>query len=182
MSRLIVSAVVVFIIAVGLLAQEKPKSEASASPMAVRTLKGCTFFHRSIETDLQSSATRIEAEMKSLGEEMKSARIMPKGAPIFVFHDPTPEAGKTFTVEMGFPVAEGTKAPADSKVKSLESIKSATMLFSGPPAELHGAYEQLYQQIGQAGLTAGSELRQYSLYWEGVDSPNNVMLLQVELK
>ncbi len=182
MFRLIVSSIVVLGLAFTLAAQQAPKdSDVSVSPMTVRTLKGCTFLYRSIETDMQNSAQRIEAEMKSLAEEIKSAKIMPVGAPIFVFHNPTPEVGKTFTIEMGFPVAAETKAPANSKVRSLEPLRAATVMFSGAIPALRGAYEQLYHQIGQAGLTPGTELRQYTLYWESVDSPNNVMLLQVGL-
>ncbi len=185
MFRLIVSSIVVItlVFTLTLAAQLAPKdSDVSVSPMTVRTLKDCTFLYRSIETDMQNSAQRIEAEMKSLAEEIKSAKIMAVGSPIFVFQNPTPEAGKTFTIEMGFPVAAETKAPASSKVRSLEPFRAATVMFSGPMPALRGAYEQLYQQISQAGLTPGTELRQYTLYWESVDSPNNVMLLQVGLE
>lgn len=183
MFRLTVFSIVVLTLALTLVAQQAPKeSGVAVSPMTVRTLKGGTFLYRSVEADMQNSATLIETEMKSLGEEMKSAKIMPIGSPVFVFQNPTTETGKAFAIEMGFPVAADTNAPAGSKVRSLEPLRAATVMFSGPTTALAGAYEQMYQQIGQAGLTPGTELRQYSLYWEGVDSPNNVMLLQVGLE
>jgi effector-binding domain-containing protein len=182
MFRLIVSSIIVLSVTALLVGQATTAPDVSVSPMAVRTLKGCHFLYRSVEADMQSSAAKIEAGMKALASEMKANRIMPAGAPIFVFHNPTDEAGKAFTVELGFPVTADTKAVGESKVRTLEPLKAATVMFSGPPSALREGYVQLYQQIGQAGLEPGTELRQYSLYWEGIDSPNNVMLIQVGLK
>jgi effector-binding domain-containing protein len=182
MFRLIVSSIIVLSASALLVGQAAKAPGVSVSPMVVRTLKGCTFFYRSVETDMQNSSAKIEAEMKALAGEMKSAGIMPTGAPIFVFHNPTDQAGKTFTVELGFPVSADAKDIGASKVRKLEPLEAATVMFSGPPSELRQAYVQLYQQIGQAGLEPGTELRQYSLYWEGLDSSNNVMLIQVGVK
>ena len=88
-----------------------------------------------------------------------------------------------FTLDIGFPVADKVTAPENLKVRKLESPKSATVLYSGKLTDIGEVYRDLYGTLlTSADMKPTSESREHYLYWEGVDSPNNVVMIQVVLK
>jgi hypothetical protein len=57
----------------------------------------------------------------------------------------------------------------------------ATLLYTGSVAGLGDAFGKLYGDIGRQGLEATDVCREVYLYWEGRESPNNIIQIQAEL-
>ena len=70
----------------------------------------------------------------------------------------------------------------DFKVRELPKFKCATILYTGPGPRIGEAWVKLYKAIGDKGLTPTDEERELYLYWEGVDSPNNIVQVMVGVK
>jgi hypothetical protein len=87
-----------------------------------------------------------------------------------------------FELEAGFKVDAGTVAPAGYEVGQVGESKSAVVLYGGPLMEVKEAYHQLFAGLPGAGLTPTDEMREYLLYYEGTDSPNNVAMATVGVK
>lgn len=87
-----------------------------------------------------------------------------------------------FTLAIGFPVEDNVVAPENLKTPKLDAKRSASVLFSGAVSKLGEVYRGLYVGLNAPGMELGSETRKHYLYWEGVDSPNDVAMIEVVLK
>ncbi len=67
-------------------------------------------------------------------------------------------------------------------VRKVGPFRCATMLLCGSYAHLGQAYEALNKAIAQAGIKPTAEARDYYLYEEGDDSPNNVTMVQMGIQ
>ena len=155
----------------------------SVTKPRVQTLKETNYLYVSTETSLGKMQPVIEQSMKDLKAAMEKNKINPSGAPVFVYHGATGQPDTPFTLDIGFPVADKVTAPENLKVRKLESPKSATVLYSGKLTDIGEVYRDLYSTLmSSADMKPASESREHYLYWEGVDSPNNVVMIQVLLK
>lgn len=153
----------------------------------VRTYPAVTYFSTSGETTLAGLPDHIPQAMPAVEKAVEEARGRIVGPPIFVYHGARQDPQAKFTVEIGFPVAEGATAPASGrfKVKKLPAFRCVSLLYMGPISGLSGAYEKLAANTpggaGGAAAARADESRQMMLYWEGEDSPNNVLQVMVAL-
>ncbi len=103
--------------------------------------------------------------------------------PVVLRYGTQPGAGAdVWWMEAGYPVRPGTPAAPGTVVRDLPAFRCATLLYSGSLAHMGIAHERLTSGIRAAGLRAGAEGREWYLYFEGDDSPNNVMLLQRQIQ
>jgi effector-binding domain-containing protein len=89
---------------------------------------------------------------------------------------------KPFELQIGFPVADGAKPEGEIKVRTLEDYRCATVLYSGSMRDIAQAYQRIFTQLPEAGLEYAGNSREMHLYWEGPESPNNIVLIQVGVK
>jgi effector-binding domain-containing protein len=80
---------------------------------------------------------------------------------------------------LGFTVAVIWCSGIDSSDEP--AMKCATLIYRGSVAHLKEAFGKLYHEIDARGLTPSGVSREVYLYWEGVDSPNNVIQLRAGL-
>ncbi len=170
------------------LAAEEPKKAPAAKPefviseLRVQTLPGRTYLHAERETTIpkigQAFAEVVPAIVK-VAEEGK-ARIT--GPLVSIATGSTGDPDTPFKLQIGFLVADDTKPVGDFKVRKLADFRCATVLFSGPAAKSGEAYKKLFESLTAAGHVRTGETREYSLYWESPESPNNVMLIQAGIK
>lgn len=170
------------------LAAEEPKKAPEAKPefvvgeMRIQTLPGRTYLYAERETTIakvgQAFAEVVPAIVK-VAEEGK-ARIT--GPLVSVAVGATGEPDAAFQFCIGFLVADDTKPVAGFRVKKLADFRCATVLFSGPAAKTGEAYRKLFEALTAAGHAPTGETREYNLYWESAESPNNVMLIQAGIK
>ncbi|HEV8291191.1 MAG TPA: hypothetical protein VGP94_04690, partial [Tepidisphaeraceae bacterium] len=92
----------------------------------------------------------------------------------------TPE--KPFKVQIGLKAEGDAGASGDVKVRKTEEFRAATVIFTGPPSGMGECYQKLMPAIRQMGLELSGEDREFTFYWEGFDSPNNIVLVQVGVK
>lgn len=169
-------------------AAEEPKKAPEAKPefvvseMRVQTFPGVTLLCGEAETTLAKIGAVAGQTISALHKAADDAHLGVTGPMIFVYQGATGQPDTPFKLSLGFPVAEGTKPVGDFKVKKLADLRCATVLFSGPLAKLHDAYSKLFPALMGAGHIPTGEMREYYLYWESPESPNNVLLLQAGIK
>jgi effector-binding domain-containing protein len=152
------------------------------SPMRVQNMKATNYLYASTETTLNEMGEFIHATIDAMEQGMKNGSFHPDGPALFLYHGITQDPTHKFTLDVGFPVADGTKEFADFKVKALEQYHCATVLYSGPIMSIGQGYQQLFADLIGAGLQPTGEVRDYYLMWEGPESVNNVTLIAVEVK
>jgi effector-binding domain-containing protein len=121
--------------------------------------------------------------MSQFADFIKAGQFLPSAAPAFVYRGAgSLDRSKTFTLEVGFPVADDTKPVGDFKIGKLESLKCATTIYMGPSREIGRAYERIYAQIFAQGLVPSDVRRERYLYYDGDSSKNNIVLIEIALK
>ena len=139
---------------------------------------------------LYAETTTSYAEMKpvvdkmvdNLHQVMADGHIRPAGSVILVYKGAMKDMNRPFQLQVGIPVPDDTKDVGDFRVRTLGSSRMATVVYSGPIANIGSAYEQAFQQLLMAGLQPTGENREQYLLWEGGESPNNVVLIQIGVK
>ena len=92
---------------------------------------------------------------------------------------------KQFKVQIGLKVEEGSTPQlegGDVKVRTTEPFKCATIMYMGPIARIGDSYQKLFPAIEKMGLAPTGEEREFTLYFESLESGNNVILIQVGVK
>jgi effector-binding domain-containing protein len=149
----------------------------------LQTIPAKHYVYGTIETDFKSMGKPIG---ETLGSLIKAAseNKQPLLGPVMHFYYGAPHTApdKGFKMETGWFVQEGTQAPEGFKVRELPKYKCATILYVGPAPRIGDAWQKLYKSVADKGLTPTTEEREVYLYWEGVDSPNNVVQVMVGVK
>jgi hypothetical protein len=197
MSRFTTVATILFMTLTGSLLAWAAKDAGAAAPARdqsapqvgeprVRTYPGVTYFATSGETTLTGLSDHIRRAMPAVEKAIDEAHARIVGPPILVYHGPRNDPNTRFTVEVGFPVAEGATAPAAGgqfKVTKLAPFRCVSLLYTGPISGLSAAHEKLAAAApGGAPAAPADESRQMMLYWENEDSPNNVLNIMVAVK
>jgi len=152
------------------------------SKMRVQEFKPQTYLYFETETTLGQIGQVARTVVEKLHETIKEANVTVNGPTVFVYQGASADPNKPFTLQVGMCVAPGTKEVGDFKVRELSKFKAATVIYSGPVAQIPQAYQQLYGDLFQAQLEPTQEMRDYYLYFESTESPNNVQILQVGIK
>ncbi|MBI1830830.1 MAG: GyrI-like domain-containing protein [Planctomycetes bacterium] len=174
------------IAALALLADAVPAQEKNApviGELMVQTIPAKSYVYGGIETDFKSMGKPIG---ETLGGLIKLAgeNKLPLTGPVMHFYYGAPHTApdKGFKMETGFFVQPGSKLSDDFKVRELPRYKCATILYVGPATRIGDAWQKLYKSVRDRGLTPTDEEREVYLYWEGVDSPNNIVQVMVGVK
>ena len=141
----------------------------------VQTLRAVSFCHITVKTTLQKIREVANEGFEKVRKAMAEDKIVPSGPPMFVFHGASPDPAAEFTLDIGFIVPDDAKAAGDVKVEKLEKFHCTSVLYTGPAAGVSVAYEKVYFDLTRASHMPTSESREMFLYWEGPDSPNNVI-------
>ena len=169
-------------------AAEEPKKAPEAKPefvigeMRVQRLPGRTYLYSERETTLAKIGQAFAEVVPAIVKVAEEGRARITGPLVSVCLGATGEPETPFKLSIGFFVADDTKPVGDFKVRKLADFRCATVLFSGPAAKTGEAYKKLFESLTAAGHTPTGETREYSLYWESAESPNNVMLIQAGIQ
>ena len=160
-------------------ATEPATPDSITSEMHVQEFPACTYLYASQETTIAQMGPVIAEIMTRLGEAIQEGQVRVVGAPIFVYKGATGDMNKPFQLDIGFPVAEGTQGNDDLKVRTLDKYRCATVIYSGPVAQIGQAYQKVFTDLMEAGLKPSGDSREMHFYWESAESPNNVVLIQI---
>lgn len=137
----------------------------------------------SFETDFKSMGEPVVKTLTALGNGAKEMKVGLHGPVLhFYYGAPHTTPAKAFQMETGFFVPEETRAVGDFNVRELPQFKCASILYVGPGPRIGDAWQKLYRSLRAEGLSPTDEERELYLYWEGVDSPNNIVQVQVGVK
>jgi effector-binding domain-containing protein len=150
--------------------------------MRIQTLAQAHYVYATTQTTLATITDAITKLMPSLEKLITDGKVKPSGPVVLVYQGATGDPAQKFALEVGIVVAKDQQPVDDFKVRKLAAQKSATVLFTGAPRNIGKAWEKLMGSLFAAGHQPDGEMREYYLYWEGVESPNNVVLIQVGIR
>jgi predicted transcriptional regulator YdeE len=120
--------------------------------------------------------------IKQLMEKATELKLMQGGPVLFVYYNFHGDPDQKFTVEIGVPIfSEGGANTGAFYVRKVPKFKCAAAVFQGSLAQIGEAW----QKFVPAAMSKGEpteESRELYLYWEGHDSPNNIIELEMGLK
>ncbi|HRK29761.1 MAG TPA: GyrI-like domain-containing protein [Tepidisphaeraceae bacterium] len=154
------------------------EGESVTSAMRVQEMGPLNFFHTTVTMTFEKmdGVAQIIGEMEAA---IKEKKITAGGTVIFVYQGAAPDPTKEFELSIGMHVEAGTEGFDKWKVTELPSFKAATVMHSGPVKTISTAYQKIFPEIFAKGLQPTGENREFYLYWEGEESANNIMLVQV---
>jgi effector-binding domain-containing protein len=166
-------------------AAEKPAfkpAEYLVGEMHIQTLPAVNYLYGGSETTFDKLKDTIDKYLPMLTKGIEAGQIHPKGHAMFLYRGVQEDMSKPFNLEVGWVVSDNTKAAGELKLRKLPETKCATMLYTGSVANIAKVYEKLMPAVAKAGLTPAGDVRECYLNWEGAESANNVIQVQVELK
>ena len=150
----------------------------------IRTLAPVSYAYVATETTFDKLGDAIGEAMQKIQKQAEEGTIKIGGP--FVLAYPKGSAHRTpdkpFQVHIGLIVEEGSKGGGDVKVRRTEPFKAATVLYAGPVFEIGRCYQKLFPAVEKMGLAPSGEEREFTLYFEGLESANNVVMVQVGVK
>ena len=160
-------------------AQDK-EHQPTIGKMVVQTISAKHYLQGGFETDFKSMGEPVVKTLTELIEEAKENKVGLHGPVMhFYYGAPHRDPDKRFEMETGFFVAENSPAVGTFERRELPAYKCATILYIGPATRIGDAWQQLYRSVRNHGLTPTEEERELYLFWEGVDSPNNIVQVQL---
>jgi effector-binding domain-containing protein len=150
----------------------------------VRTMAPVTYAYVATETTFDKLGESIGAAMGDIQKAAADGKIKVAGSFVIVYPESSShlKPDKPFKVQIGFLIEEGGTAAGEVKVRKTEPFKAATLLYTGSPADMGQCYPKLFGAIREMGLEPSGEEREFTTYWEGMESQNNVVLVQVGVK
>jgi hypothetical protein len=85
---------------------------------------------------------------------------------------------RTYDVQLGFAVREGTPALGEAHLRYVPPALIASILVCGNLDAMVNSYGPLMEYMNVSGLKCIEGWREWRLHWEGEDSPNNVVWVQ----
>ncbi len=159
------------------------KTEPHIGDMHLQTLPPLHFFYGTLETDFPSVGEPLGKMLNAMYKTAGVKKVPIRGPTLHIyFNSPHRNPDKRFKMETGFPVAEGAQPVGGFKVRQTPRFKCATMVYIGPAPRIGEAWEKLIRAATKAGLTPTGEEREFVLYWEDVQSANNVFQIQMGVK
>jgi hypothetical protein len=148
------------------------------SQMRVLNLPEITFFYvTSQPTAFENLDKVLDPLLGGLYEARQLALITEAGPDIVRYYKADGESS-LYIMEAGIPVKPGTQPAGAAQVKTLPPYPCAGVLLWGSlVAHIVQTYETLGQAMKKAGLQHTGEVREITYYFEGPDSPNNLMAI-----
>ncbi len=150
--------------------------------MRFREVKATPYFYLATHTTLRDIGTAAGPMVASLQAADDEGRVVLLGSPIFIYHGVTEDMDKPFDLEVGYAVSDHAKAFGEFKARTLEPFRCATVIYNGPLTYLSEAYGKLIARMVEARLTPGEESREVYFVFEGAESPDDVVQIQVGIR
>ena len=161
--------------------------EPEVGEVRLRTLAPVTYCYVEVETTFNKLGESIGVAIPGIMKAADEGKIRVTG-PFVLAYPQAPQGSahltpdKPFKVQVGLMVADVAAAVGDVKVRRTEPFKAATVLYTGPVSGIGRCYQKLFPAIERMGLKPTGEEREFTLYFEDLESPNNVVLVQVGVK
>jgi effector-binding domain-containing protein len=160
---------------------DPPPASSSVSDMRLQDLKDYSYAFVSTQTTLNNLQDAIAQLMPKIDAAVDSGALRVMGPYVFTYHGASQDRSKQFTLDIGVIVKDGNAKPGGIQLIKVGPLHCATVVYSGPAAQLPQAYGKLYDEINRRGLQPTDICREVYFYWEGPNSVNNVIQLQAGL-
>jgi hypothetical protein len=159
-------------------------SPSTIGKMIVQTIPEKKYLFASIDdTNFARMGEPVVKSLTAMGAAAKEHKTLLHGPVLHYYYGaPHTAPDKSFKMETGFLFPEREETVGAFKARILPRYKCASVLYVGPARQIGDAWQQLYRSVRGAGLTPTDEERELYLYWEGADSPNNIVQVQVGIK
>ncbi len=165
-----------------ILAQDK-EHRTAIGEMVVQTIPAKQYVYGSFETEFANMGEPVVKTLTELTAAAHEGKVGLYGPLVdFYYGAPHRNPDKRFKMEVGFFVAADTLEVGKFKTRELPVFKCATILYIGPAPQIGDAWQKLYRSVAAHGLTPTDEERELYLYWEDVDSPNNIVQVQLGVR
>jgi effector-binding domain-containing protein len=164
-------------------------SAVTLGDVRIQTLKPYSYAFVSTQTTLNKILDAVDALMPKIDAAIDAGKLRAIGPVVFTYHGATEDRDKTFTLDIGVIVKDGTPKPDGIEIITVGPSSCATVIYAGPISQIGQAYGKLfgqasgklYGEIGRRGLQPTDVSREVYLYWEGAESANNLIQVQAEL-
>jgi effector-binding domain-containing protein len=168
----------------GARAQEASDATTNASPhigkMFVQTIPAQRYVYGSFATTFGSMGTPVVQTLMSLGKTAVQQKVGLHGPVVDVYYQaPHRTPDQEFKMEIGYFLRDPADSVGEFKVRELPKFKCASLIYVGQVTGVGDAWQAVYRELNAAGLKPTDEERELYLYYEAVDSPNNVVQVQV---
>ncbi len=191
MRAFVTTAAVLLVIAAGLMwhsaAETKAQSKAenpwhlsAVIEKSVREIPG--FMSATATTTIPKIKEVVAAKFGPMGKAAREAGVHFEGPAIFIYQGATGEMEQPFDLTMGMPVAADAKDVGEYKVAKRPGMLCVSAYYTGDISHLGEAWGKFYGQAMQRGVKPTGESREVYLFWEGEESPNNVIELQIAIE
>jgi effector-binding domain-containing protein len=162
----------------------KEASGGEAGEIRLRTMAPITYVYVETETTFDKIGDAIGEAMPKITKAAEDGKFRLTAPFVLMYPGGTAHVApeKPFKLQIGMKVDGDATAAGDVKVRTTQEFRAATMIYTGPPSGVGEAYQKLIPAIRQAGLEPSGEDREFTFYWEGFESPNNIVLIQVGVK
>ena len=134
------------------------------------------------EVKIAEMAEFAPAMVKALMEKATELKLGQSGPTLITYFDFRGDPEQKFTVEIGVPISVKEAAgTGEFYVRKVPKFKCAAAIFQGSMSQRGEAWQKFPEIALSKGEFTG-ESRELFLYWEGHDSPNNVIELEMGLK
>ncbi len=173
------ASVALMFCSISVFAQDR-ELQPTIGEMVIQTIPATHYVHGGFETDFNNMGEPVVQTLTELMTAAKENEVGLHGPLVdFYYGAPHRDPGKRFKMETGFFVPADSPAVGKFKVRELPTFKCATILYIGPAPRIGDAWQKLYRSVRAQGLIPTEEERELYLYWEGVDSPNNIVQAQL---
>jgi hypothetical protein len=151
--------------------------------LVVQTIPAKQYLQGGFETDFKGMDGPIMKTLTEVMEAAKENKVVLVGPLIHYYYGaPHRDPEKRFKMETGFFVPADSTTVGAFRTRKLPPFKCATILYVGPAARIGDAWQALYRSVRDQRLTPTDEERELYLYWEGAESPNNIVQVQLGVK
>jgi len=159
----------------------KPKA-AFVGDVRTQKLKGFTFYYASTKANFQNLGEKLKVIIPEVQKSLIEAHGLANGPLILIYRGVTDNPKTDFDLEVGYPIAEKVKGIGDFNVRDVPEYSCMSVLFSGPINQIETAFQKLMPALMGGTAKPTDELREMYLYFEGIESPNNVVHISAGVK
>jgi hypothetical protein len=150
------------------------------SPPRVTDFKPANYLYASVETNLGQVGQMITTLTQDIASAIQAAGMSMTGGPLIVYDGAnTGDPAHTFTLKVGYPVGDTAKAVGGYQLGDIGPKHCEMILFIGSVSQLRQAYGRIFARVMAAGQSVSDERAERYLYWEGENSPNNVVMIEI---
>ena len=148
--------------------------------MRVKRVPPRTFLCTKQQLKIEEVPDFIRRSVKPLAQAAMDLKVGPAGPTVTSYLGYRGDPSQSFTAELDIPALQtAAQYKGPFYFRSAPEFKCASMIFQGSIKDIGSAWRSLVEQATEGDLKPTGNSREVYLSWEGEDSDNNVVELQL---